>query len=122
MEREINLYTNMDIRKMYMTNEITQDRFKTLLQQRDKSRSKNNEFHQVFEMLMHVSADLMWKLINMPGKLTKEDMKEFHKSVDKVREFFNSACQKAGKCYNCMAPFISPEWTFMTIKYYENKV
>jgi len=52
---------NMDIRIQYMMNEITKDKFKFLLQRREKSYEKNSEILNVLTTFAHCMTEILYR-------------------------------------------------------------
>lgn len=117
----INMWENMDIRKLYLQNEITKEQLQLRLQQREKKRNKNNEINEVMQMFSQVCIDKMRRLadIRFPTITDKADkaaaitieIERTIQEIDKVRVFFNEACLKIGKRYNCAVPVIDEKWS-----------
>jgi hypothetical protein len=67
---------NQDLRVKYMMNEIEEDKFKRLLQQREKARLKNREYEQVIEMAYTVSCDVYRGILD--GKTHTDVLERVH--------------------------------------------
>lgn len=110
----VDLNTNMDIRKRYLTKQITKDDFQSLLQKREKKQRIKDEFYQVFDMFTQVSTDAFISVFR--DAKTVNDIDRFLSHMQLLSDHVNSALEKIGACYKCMYPRINnTKWTISTI-------
>lgn len=100
-----NLMDNADLRVKYMRKEITMDRFKTLLQQREKARAKKVDIEQVMAMLFTVSGDI---LRNMTAAKHKDDVLDGVQELMRLVEFAQQGMHRIGSKYNSTAYNLAP--------------
>lgn len=91
---------NVDLRILYMLNELTVDTFKQKLQQREKSAQKRREIGLVLQMFVHTMSDLFRQLV-----LTRhfsERIMDMHALVD----YFNRSMSNVSVNFACVTPVI----------------
>jgi len=73
IERE-NIYNdpgppdNIDIRIVYMLNDMDEQAFKKLLQHREKMRERSNDMRDIFELVINVGGDLLRQFVLDPSR------------------------------------------------------
>lgn len=101
--REFNPALNRELRIKFMMNELTADKFKTLIQRDEKNRQKNSDIYNVLEMFSTVMTDLFQKLVN------NGDVQVFTTEFEQVRDYVNESMGTVSKNYsNCRVPRIRP--------------
>ena len=92
---------NADLRIRYMLNEINEDRFKQLLQQREKATLKNKDIYDIIASTYDLASE-MFRRIQVA--FTQEGVYDI---VDELREllhFSNVAMLQVGSKYNSVVP------------------
>ena len=95
---------NLDLRIKYMLNELDENKWKVLLQQREKKRKKNIEIHQIMDMFVNVGSDL-FKNIFMQCK-TQLHIKNSCLELDALIKHVNKSFLKIKEKYNNKVPYI----------------
>ena len=54
---------NLDLRLKYLTNELSREDFKMMLQRREKKREKDLAAREIYEVLVNVGRDTLWAFI-----------------------------------------------------------
>jgi hypothetical protein len=94
---------NEDLRIKYMVNEIEADKFKVLLQQREKKNEKKTEIHMVLTTYLAVAMDL----INSVRTFTSKDqLPPLIEALSNIRTYTNKSMVPISKRYNCVVPKI----------------
>jgi hypothetical protein len=94
---------NEDLRIKYMVNEIDAERFKVLLQQREKKNEKKNEIHMVLTTYLEVVKDHMNSTRTFTTKTQAQQLLE---SLERIRTYTNTSMVPISKRYNCVVPNI----------------
>lgn len=117
---EIRNYTwhqqdNSDLRIKYLMDELDEENWKSLLQQREKGREKYRDISNVLRMFIDTSGDFYRQMI--VGELNGSDCCE---SLYKLKEYFNDAMTIVHKRYNCVTPYISDKINIVSNTYRAN--
>ena len=108
---EINRYRppghrdTLDMRVMYLSHDITEERFKQKLQQVEKKREKTRDVHNIYTMFSHTSTDVLRQFINEPAKVD-----EFRDIMEQLRTYTNETFEKIRHRYGGVVPYISETW------------
>lgn len=94
---------NLETRIEYLTNEITEEQFKTRLQRREKRRCLEADIRRVLEMLYAVGCDI---LRNMIAGTSVEDSLT---AQNNLMQYANEAFNQIGIDYQCKVPHIHIE-------------
>jgi hypothetical protein len=94
--REFDPTRNRELRIKFMMNELSADKFKTLIQRDEKSRQKNSDVYNVLEMFSTVMTDLFQKLAG--GSDIGLFMDEFLQLRTYVNESMAVVSQNYSKC------------------------
>jgi len=88
-----------EMRIKYMLNELTDEKFKSMIQRDEKSRQKNTDVHNVLDMFVTVMTDLLQKLI-----ITQSTVK-FYIEAENIRKYTNESLSTVSKNFsNCRVP------------------
>ena len=104
------VHSNQDIRIQYLLKEITEDKFKKLIQQRNKSLEKRTDIYNIIQTLQAVVLDTFQKMVNSPKEI-KSIVKEF----DVIRSYVNERLVKISKTYKCTKMNINKEWKYRKV-------
>lgn len=96
-----NMQDNADLRVRYMLNEITDDRFKQLLQQREKARLKKISIEQVIAMAYTVSGDVLRTIANARNR---EDVLGAIKQLLQLQDYSQDCMNQISNQYDCAVP------------------
>lgn len=100
----VDINMNMDIRKKYMLNEISEAKFKVLLQRREKAQTRNHEYHQIFEMFVRVASDSITGLIRNMHTHTLSDVQQCVDTIQKLRQYTVESLHSAARRFGAVSP------------------
>ena len=109
---------NRGLRIKYLMNELSEEEFKTILQQSEKKRQKTIAFRNIYQMFVDVGSDIFRQITvydNSAASSTikKEFMKQQITIFENLIVYFNENLKKIGKMYKCVYPGISPTYYFV---------
>jgi hypothetical protein len=105
-----NLTNNLDLRVKYLMNEMNEDQFKVILQQREKKNIKKKEIHDVLEMYLFTSVDIFNNVLNDKEHIKTFDLKNidsYVKQLFTLQDFANTQLEKTATRYKCKVPYIN---------------
>lgn len=88
---------NEQLRVQYMMNELSEDRFKTLIQRNDKRYQKNLELSQVFELVLRGITDILYRLREALSQ--REEIEPFLTEVDSLVDYANEHLAEINMTY-----------------------
>lgn len=94
---------NQDLRAKFLMSEIDEDKFKKLLQQREKKHDKQKEMQDVLTMFNTALGDMLRRFVQTT---TAADAKRVTKEMDELRVYTNECYEKIAKRFKCLAPKI----------------
>lgn len=94
---------NTDLRIQFLMNTITEDKFKSTLQQREKKVVRYREIYDVLEMFLFTCIDMINNLTTDVVKM----FPTFQKEVIELRNFGNTQFYKINRRYSCVVPILS---------------
>lgn len=109
-----NLLDNQSLRIKFLTNEISEDRFKFLLQKREKASAKKHEISNVLGMYVSCSTDIMYRLYNEYAqatnkkKITIQSFQKYEKEHLNLKNYANQCLTSIGNVYNSKKYNIDP--------------
>ena len=109
---------NLDLRMLYLNNEIDKDKFKKTLFARNKKSNKNKTIYQNLDMLYNVGVDIFNQLKFQPTinkKTTLIETTGVYESLENIRNYYNSIISKTKERYDCKGLCVSelkPTWKF----------
>ena len=86
---------NHVLRVKFLTKEITEEKFKALIQQRDKAYRKNVAKNQIYQMTYTVASDL-YRIM-----LTNKNTVSTKKELDALFNYSNDCLTKVAEAYGC---------------------
>jgi len=99
------LADHREMRIKYMLNELTDEKFKSMIQRDEKSRQKNTDVHNVLDMFVTVMTDLFQKLI-----ITQSAVK-FYIEAENIRKYTNESLATVSKNFsNCRVPILRDDF------------
>jgi len=104
---------NEDLRIQYMMNDINEEKFKKLIQQREKDNQKRSEIGNIMNTYQVVTSEIMQRLVVSNTLIEFEIIYDEFKSI---REYVNDLSLKVSKRYNCVTPRISEEFSIINLK------
>jgi len=93
---------SLELRIKYLTNDMSEDEFKFILQKNEKTREKTRDINNILTMLVHTGTDLLRQFVNK--EITIENIKDV---VTNLITYTNSALFTTGKRYTCVVPQIN---------------
>lgn len=101
-EPQLGLNNNRDLRIKYMMNDITEDKYKQLLQIREKNNEKNHEFEMIFRTYVTAARDIILNYVNLPsrGEII-EKREEIYNELNNLRKYINDCFQSLQPVFNC---------------------
>jgi hypothetical protein len=111
---------NRDLRVKYLMNDISEEGFKTILQQKEKQREKEHEFHEIHQMFVNVASDIyaqinQYFIKNRSTILTNDPfLKENMDILINLTNYFNENSRKIGKMFKCVYPGITNRYGFVS--------
>lgn len=94
---------NQDLRVRFLENMIDEKRFMSLIQTRDKRKSRETEIRRICEMFRDVSSDIMRRV------MTDRKWAEAKESREALVNYFNTCMSHVAKDFSCKAPMIVVE-------------
>jgi hypothetical protein len=94
------LRNNENLRVRFMMKEITEDKFKSLLQKRDKDMNKKHEVSNVLGMYLISATDIMYRYID-ELKNGKCEFKTYDAELLGLRKYANQCLKDISDVYNC---------------------
>lgn len=92
---------NLDLRIKFMMHELTDERYKQLLQSREKQNEKNHEFDMIFRTYVVAARDIILNFVNLPEKTDKiQKQKEVYNELENLRNYINDCFQKLIPVFN----------------------
>jgi hypothetical protein len=95
---------NIDLRVLYLNNEISLDDFKREIYKREKAVEKKREIQTILGTLLTVGVDIF----------TSDDYSDIFEKFECIRKISNEAAADISKVYGCVVPHIDEEWEYKT--------
>ena len=105
--REI-VVNNQDLRIRYLLNELSEDDFKRIIQQREKKSEKTKDIINILRMFSLTSSDMLRQLV-----LTHISLKDYCSEIINLKQYTNENLNEIGKRYNSKTYNISKDWEFI---------
>ena len=93
-----NINENLDLRVQYMMNEITTEKYKQLLQCREKQNEKIHEFDMIFRTYVTAARDIILNYVNIPVRT-----EILNKQIDVYNELMNLR-DYINECFHRLIP------------------
>ena len=98
---EPNMNDNLDLRVQYMMNEISIERYKQLLQSREKQYEKNHEFDMIFRTYVTAARDIILNFVNLPEMTDKKNKQiDIYNELQNLRNYINECFYKLIPVFN----------------------
>lgn len=91
---------NRDLRILYLMDRLPEDKFKILLQQREKKENKKHDNLLVCEMFSQTCIDLVRRFFREAK--TKEQHEQFVNEYNELKEYVKECLNKIGSNYKCV--------------------
>lgn len=96
-----------DLRVKYLMNELSENEWKKILQQREKKREKCRDVTNILTMFSDTMADLFRQFVNHEIKT-----EQFMELTERLRRYTNTTLENIHKRYNCVTPYITETWRY----------
>jgi hypothetical protein len=101
-ENDIPINANRDIRIQYMMNLLTEDKYKQILQVREKQREKTREFEMIFRTYVTAARDIILNFVNLATKEERNARKiEVYYELQNLRQYINDCFAKLQPVFGC---------------------
>lgn len=109
---------NEKYRIQFMSNEITEEKFKALIQRNDKKVKKDREILDVLQFSENALSDIINRIIDDLNKSepNKHKFQELYKEVNSLREYCNNIFADISDTYDCILYNFDLNFRFITIK------
>lgn len=111
--RPNNIHSNEDLRVAYLLNKVTEQKWKSKLQQREKNRLKCRAIHQVLEVMILAGSEIFRKILENKNTV---NFTEVVTEMDAIRVYCNEHLVKISQRFNCVVPTISKD-RFLVVKH-----
>lgn len=101
-----NFDKNLDLRKMFLKNEISEIAFKKEVFKRAKNNNKKTEIMQILTLYVHTIGDYINNVFEVNEIITLEVLKDFIKKAEEVKIFANDALNSISERYGNKCPII----------------
>lgn len=95
--------SNLALRIQYMRNEISAEKFKSMLQTREKTRDKKKNIHQILDLFYRVSRDV---LNSIQVTTTRDEKLKTIQTIVQMAQYANDSFEKVQRRFKCMVPMI----------------
>jgi len=101
-ERDVPINANRDIRIQYMMNVLSEDKYKQILQMREKQLEKTREFEMIFRTYVTAARDIVLNFVNLPTKDERNTRKiEIYHELQNLRHYINDCFAKLQPVFGC---------------------
>lgn len=109
---------NEKYRIQFMSNEITEEKFKTLIQRNDKKSKKEAEIHDILQFAETTLSDIINRMIHDLNKSepNKHNFQELFKEVVGLREYCNNIFADISETYDCVLYNLDNDFKFKSVK------
>lgn len=94
--------SNVDLRVLYLLNELSDEEFRSKLQRREKDFQKKRDFGLVYQMLQNTLSDELRRCVLEKASKNDEFIHRTSALVDYANEAFRTVCKR----YECRGPTI----------------
>ncbi len=108
---------NRPLRVKYLMNQLSEIDFKSILQQNEKRREKTIAFHNIYQMFVNVSSDILRQIVLFCRDNTRGQRTFFDENILLINNliiYFNENIKKIGKQYKVVYPGITPAYKFVS--------
>ena len=99
---EVPIHANRDIRIQYMMNLMPEDKYKQILQVREKQLEKTREFGMIFRTYVTAARDIILNFVNLATKEERNARKvEVYHELQNLRKYINDCFAKLQPVFGC---------------------
>jgi len=109
---------NEELRIKFMSNEITEEQFKTLVQRNDKKSRKNEEITDIFQFFHATMNELTYRMIQ-DLRTTRDgnnNFKQIFGEMEALREYCNNSFSDISETYDSVLYNFDEKYKFVTVK------
>ena len=100
--RDDAINSNRDIRIQYMMNLLAEDKYKLILQMREKQLEKTREFEMIFRTYVTAARDIILNYVNLATKDERNARKlEVYFELQNLRDYINDCFAKLQSVFGC---------------------
>ena len=109
---------NEELRIKFMSNEITENQFKNLIQRYDKKSKKNEEIYNVFQFFNSTMNDLTYRIIEnlRATRNGNHNFRQLFAEMEVLREYCNTTFADISETYDCVLYNFDKWKRFVTVK------
>lgn len=96
--RTDNVADNRDLRAQYLRQEIDTERFKWLLQKREKARKKKQDYHNIIQLYFNVCCDLFARVSNAHSD---KEIMDILQEWETLKRYTNESLATVGELFQC---------------------
>jgi len=104
---------NMDLRIMYMMNILSEDKFKSKIQSREKAGEKKTEILNIINTYQVVTSEITQRILTVTNG---EQFNQLFSEFDNIRIYINDLLRGISIRYSCVTPRITENFTTITLK------
>lgn len=95
---------NEKLRIQFLSGEITEEKFKTMVQRNDKKDRKQTEIFNILQFAETTLADIVYRMIEdlSNTKNGNHKFQELYKEIEGLREYCNNAFKEISDTYDCV--------------------
>lgn len=101
------LTDNRDLRIKFLLNDINEEYFKKVIQQREKKNEKVRDLIAILRMFTLTASDMMRQMV-----LNDITQDSFCSDIVELKDYTNESLGKIGKRYNCIKRYIGNTWEY----------
>jgi hypothetical protein len=100
---------NLVVRIQYMRKIINEEKFKSIIQKKEKRNDKNIHIMNLLQMFISLETDIIYRLFD---DLTKSNIDKCREEMEKLREYTNAQFQIISRNFQCVCYEITKDWKF----------
>lgn len=90
---------NEDLRIQYLKNEIDEDKFKSMIQRRNKQHNKNHEIINILGMFVSTITDIIYRYVDNLKTTGFNNTIQYKNEIDNLRDYVNNHLEEIGNVY-----------------------
>jgi len=104
---------NLDLRITYMMNQMSEDKFKSKIQSREKAIEKKTEILNILNTYQVVTSEIMQRVVT---SATIDKFEETYQEFNNIRLYINELMLSVSARYSCVTPRITEAFTTISLK------
>lgn len=93
---------NLEARVAYLGGQLSESRFKAILQKREKARRRNDSVHQVLRTVVDVATDMFVNVVRSGGDAAS--VEAVRRDMPALVDFANESLCAVSRRYGCVVP------------------